>query len=64
MSMLQGVERASAKVEYRSEKFNSTIKESVIRLGDEKFALSFAGHLTSCTIMNETKPTQPASLCF
>ena len=31
--MLQAEERASANVEYRSEKFNTLIKESRMRLG-------------------------------
>ena len=43
--MLQAEERASAKVEYRSEKFNITIKESRIRLGQRKINVSFGGPL-------------------
>ena len=43
--MLQAEERASAKVEYRSEKFNITIKESRIRLGPRKINVSFGGPL-------------------
>ena len=43
--MLQAEERASAKVEYRSEKFNITIKESRIRLGPRKINVNLGGPL-------------------
>ena len=43
--MLQDEERASANVEYQSEKFNITIKESRIRLGQRKINVSFGGPL-------------------
>ena len=43
--MLQAEERASAKVEYRSEKFNITIKESRIRLRRRKINVDFGGPL-------------------
>ena len=43
--MLQAEERASAKVEYRSKKFNITIKESRIRLGPRKINVKFGGPL-------------------
>ena len=43
--MLQAEERASAKVEYRSEKFNITIKESRIRLRRRKINVNFGGPL-------------------
>ena len=41
--MLQDEERASANVEYQSEKFNITIKESRIRLGQRNINVSFGG---------------------
>ena len=41
--MLQAEERASAKVKYRSEKFNIMIKESRIRLGLPKISVNFGG---------------------
>ena len=44
--MLQAEERASGKVECRSEKFNITIKESrIIRLGRRKINVNFGGPL-------------------
>ena len=43
--MLQAEERTSAKVEYRSEKFKITIKESRIRLGPRKINVNFGGPL-------------------
>ena len=43
--MLQDEERARANVEYQSEKFNITIKESRIRLGPRKINVSFGGQL-------------------
>ena len=43
--MLHAEERVSAKVEYRSEKFNITIKEGRIRLGRQKINVNFGGPL-------------------
>ena len=43
--MLQDEERASANVEYQSEKFNITIKESRFRIGPRKINVSFGGPL-------------------
>ena len=54
--MLQAEERASAKVEYRSEKFNITIKESRIRLGLRKINVNFGGPLNKIWTLKSTTP--------
>ena len=43
--MLQAEEKGSAKVEYRSEKFNITNKKSRIRPGRRKINVNFGGPL-------------------
>ena len=59
--MLQGEERASAKVEYRSGKFNTTIIESRIRLGRRKICIIF-GRPLNILHDNEIKLSQPSQL--
>ena len=59
--MLQAEERASANVEYRSEKFNTPIKESRMRLGWRKIYVIFGVPL-NILHDNEIKLSQPSQL--